>query len=43
MDENIKCKAHFAEFGQPECVYLFENETSNEEVFVQKIWSHCCI
>jgi len=32
-DENIKCKAYFAEFGQTECVYFTINETSNKQVF----------
>jgi len=30
-DENIKCKAYFAEFGQSECVYFTINETSNKQ------------
>jgi len=29
-DENIKCKAYFAEFGQSECVYFNINESSNK-------------
>jgi len=32
-DENIKCKAYFAKFGQTECVYFTINETSNKQVF----------
>jgi len=30
-DENIKCEAYFAEFGQSERVYFTVNETSNEQ------------
>ena len=32
-DENIKCKAYFAEFGQSECVYFTITETSDQQVF----------
>ena len=35
-DENIECKAYFAEFGQSECVYFTINKTSNEHVFIYK-------
>jgi len=35
-DENIKCKAYFAEVGQSECVYFAINQTSNKHVFIQK-------
>jgi len=42
-EENIKFKAYFAEFGQSGCVYFTKNETSNKQVFIQKIWSQCYI
>jgi len=32
-DENIKCKAYFAEFAQSECVYFTITETPDEQVF----------
>jgi len=35
-DENIKCKAYFAEFGQSECVYFTINETSNKHDLYKK-------
>ena len=35
-EENIKCKAYFAEFGQSESVYFTKNKTSNKQVFIQK-------
>jgi len=43
INENINCKAYFSEFGQSICVYFTKNETSNKHVFIQKIWSQCCI
>jgi len=33
LNENIKCKAYFAEFGQSECVYFTITETSDQQVF----------
>jgi len=35
-DKNIERKAYFAEFGQSDCVYFTENETSNEQVLYKK-------
>jgi len=35
-DENIKCGAYFAQFGQSECVYFTINESSNKHVFIKK-------
>jgi len=40
-DENIKCKAYFAEFGHSGCVYFTINETSNKQDLYKKIWSQC--
>jgi len=37
-DENIKCKAYFAEFGQSEYIYFTINETSNKHVFIEKMF-----
>jgi len=37
-DENAKCKAHFAEFGQSQCVYFTINETSNKQVFIKNMF-----
>ena len=34
MDENIKCKAYFADFRQFECVYFTINETYNKQAFI---------
>jgi len=34
-DENTKCKAYFAEFGQSECVYFTKNEISIKQIFIQ--------
>jgi len=36
-DDNIKCKANFAAFGQSECVYFTINETSNKQVFIKSM------
>jgi len=35
-DENIKCKAYFADFGQSECVYFNINEASNKQDLYKK-------
>jgi len=35
-DENIKCKAYFAEFGQSEYVFFTINETSNKQDLYKK-------
>jgi len=35
-EENIKCKAYLAEFGQSKCVYFTINKTSNKYVFILK-------
>jgi len=42
-DENIKCKAYFADFGHSESVYFTKNKTSNKQVFIQIIWPKCHI
>ena len=35
-DENIKCKAYFAEFEQSESVYFTKNKTSSRHVFIKQ-------
>jgi len=35
-NENIECKAYFAEFRQSECVDLTKNGTSNEQDLYKK-------